>query len=310
MTVELMQPTMKQSTVSHLLGQVKLKPNDYKSEVKPIWCPGCGDFGVLASFYRALSEMGVPPEQAVVVSGIGCSGRFPAFVEAYGLHGVHGRALPLATGVKMARPELMVAVISGDGDAFSIGAGHLPHAARRNIDICYIVMDNEIYGLTKGQVSPTSPVGLGPKSAPYGEIKAAKSTPYGNTDAPVNPLAMMLAYGATYVARGFSSKPKEMTELIKRGLTHKGFSFIQIYSPCVTFFDTYDHFKEKTTPLPADHNPKNKMAAMQMAMDDEHLYLGEFYVEERPSMAEHAFETRGKAGTKFSLEALMEGFKS
>ena len=297
------------STVAPLLNQVKMKPNDYKSDVKPIWCPGCGDFGVLSSFYKALSDLGISPEKAVIVSGIGCSGRFPAFVEAYGFHGVHGRALPLATGVKMANPDLLVAAIGGDGDAFSIGAGHLPHAARRNIDLCYIVMDNEIYGLTKGQVSPTSPVGLSSKSAPYGEIKAAKSSPYGNFDAPINPIAMAITYGATYVARGFSSKPKEVTELIKRGLTHKGFAFIQVYSPCVTFFDTYDHFKEMTAPLPAEHDSRNKMDALKLAFDDEHLYLGEFYVEDRPSMAQNAVSLRAKAGSKFSMEALMERYK-
>jgi 2-oxoglutarate ferredoxin oxidoreductase subunit beta len=297
------------SSVAPLLNQVKMKPNDYKSDVKPIWCPGCGDFGVLSAFYKAISELGISPEKAIIASGIGCAGRFPAFVESYGFHGVHGRVLPLATGMKMANPDLLVAAIGGDGDAFSIGAGHLPHAARRNIDICYIVMDNEIYGLTKGQASPTSPLGLSPKAAPYGEIKAAKSTPYGNTDAPINPVAMALVYGATYVARGFSSKPKEVTELIKRGLTHKGFAFIQVYSPCVTFFDTYDHYKEVTAPLPADHDKHDKLAAIRLAFDSEHLFLGEFYVEERASMAENARATRTKAGTKFSMEALMEQFK-
>lgn len=297
------------STITPLLGRAKLKPNDLKSDIKPIWCPGCGDFGVLSAFYKAVSDLGIPPEMAVIASGIGCSGRFPAFVEAYGFHGVHGRVLPLATGIKMANPELLVCAVGGDGDAFSIGAGHFPHAARRNVDICYIVMDNEIYGLTKGQVSPTSPQGLGPKFAPYGEIKAAKSTPYGNTDAPINPIAMALAYGATYVARGFSSKPKEVTELIKHGLTHKGFAFIQIYSPCVTFYDTYDHYKEVTKPLPADHDTHDKMAAMRYAYDSEHLYLGEYYIEDRPSMAENLKGLRAKSGSEFSMDALMERFK-
>ncbi len=163
---------------------VNLTPNDYKSELHPIWCPGCGDFGVLASFYKAVSELHIPQEQLVVVSGIGCSSRFPAFVNAYGLHGTHGRALPLATGVKMAHPELQVVTVGGDGDAFSIGMGHLPHAIRRNVDITYIVMDNEIYGLTKGQASPTSPVGMERKASPYGTIEK-----------PLNPLMLALASG-------------------------------------------------------------------------------------------------------------------
>jgi len=252
-----------------------LTPNEYKSEVHPIWCPGCGDFGVLASFYKAVSEMHISPEQLVVVSGIGCSSRFPAFVNAYGLHGTHGRALPLATGVKMARPELHVVTVGGDGDAFSIGMGHVPHAIRRNVDITYIVMDNEIYGLTKGQPSPTSPVGIEKKASPYGTVEQ-----------PLNPLMLALATGATWVARGFSSKPKELTELIKQAMNHKGFSLLQVLSPCVTFYDTYDHFKSITKPLPADHNPLDKASAMKYAMDEQSMFLGLFYQERRPTFDE------------------------
>jgi len=253
-----------------------LTANDYKSDLHPIWCPGCGDFGVLSSFYKAVAEMHIPPEQMVVVSGIGCSSRFPAFVNAYGFHGTHGRALPLATGVKMARPELVVVTVGGDGDAFSIGMGHIPHAIRRNVDITYIIMDNEIYGLTKGQASPTSPVGMERKASPYGTVEQ-----------PLNPLLLAIAAGATWVGRGFSSKPKEMTELIKSAMQHKGFSFLQVYSPCTTFYDTNAHFKEITKPLPADHKPNDKMSAMKYAMDEESLYLGVYYQEERPTFDEN-----------------------
>ena len=261
-----------------------LAPNEYKSEVHPIWCPGCGDFGVLSSFYKAISELHIPTEQLVVASGIGCSGRFPAFVNAYGFHGTHGRVLPLATGIKMANPELVVVAVGGDGDAFSIGMGHLPHAIRRNVNITYIVMDNEIYGLTKGQASPTSPVGMERKASPYGTVEK-----------PLNPLLIALASGASWVARGFSSKPKDLVELIKQAMLHKGFSFLQVYSPCVTFYDTYDHFKNVTKPLPADHDMHDRTSAMKYAMDEETLYLGRYYEEDRPTYDEAFAGKRAKA---------------
>jgi len=268
--------------------------------LKPIWCPGCGDYGVLSAFYKALADLEIMPECAVLVSGIGCSGRFPAFVEAYGFHGTHGRALPLATGVKVANPELTVVVVGGDGDAFSIGAGHVPHAARRNVDLTYIVMDNQIYGLTKGQPSPTSPMGMIKKAAPFGTI-----------DQPVDPLVMTLTYGATFVARGFSSRPKELTELIKQGILHKGFAFIQVYSPCVTFNDTYDFFKQHTALLPADHDPTDLQAAFKYATSQEPLYLGLFY--HRPgsiSYEEREALLRQKAGPgTFSLEKLIDSYR-
>lgn len=261
--------------ITYKFEPVSLAPNDYKSGVHPIWCPGCGDFGVLASFYKAVSELHIPTEQLTVVSGIGCSGRFPAFVNSYGLHGTHGRALPLATGVKMAHPELVVVAAGGDGDAFSIGMGHVPHAIRRNVNITYIVMDNEIYGLTKGQASPTSPVGMERKASPYGTIEK-----------PLNPLLIALASGVSWAARGFSSKPKELVDLIKAAITHKGFSLLQVYSPCTTFYDTYDHFKQVTKPLPADHNPRELMSALKYAMDEQTLYLGLYFQDERPTYDE------------------------
>lgn len=287
-------------TIQFDFHKVNLTPQDYKSDVKPIWCPGCGDFGVLSAFYKAVSELGIPREQLVIASGIGCSGRFPAFVNAYGFHGVHGRVLPLATGIKMANPELVVCAVGGDGDAFSIGMGHFPHAARRNVDITYIVMDNEIYGLTKGQPSPTSPIGL-----------ERKASPYGNVDRPLNPVLLALASGATWVGRGFSSKPKDVTELIKQAITHKGFSFLQVYSPCVTFYDTYDHFKNVTKPLPATHDPSDKAAAINLAMDERNLYLGVFYKEERPTYDDAYSGVRLKAAKgEYSLAKLMDKYRT
>ena len=216
--------------------QPQRSTKDYKSGNDPIWCPGCGDFGVLASLYDTLVAKQVDPKDVVFISGIGCSGRLPGFVTTYGFHGVHGRALPLAMGVKLARnPKLTgVPAVGGDGDAFAIGGGHIPHICRRNVDITYVVMNNEIYGLTKGQTSPTSPLGLD-----------TGSTPLGNIEKPLNPIAMTLIYGAGFVARAYSGKRQEMTSIVTRGVNHKGFSFIDAYSPCITFYDTYKIWPKK-----------------------------------------------------------------
>jgi len=272
---------------------------DLKSDVKPIWCPGCGDYGVLNAFYRALVELRIPPETVVVASGIGCSGRFPAFVNAYGFHGVHGRVLPLATGIKTANPELTVFAMGGDGDAFSIGVGHIPHAARRNVDITYIVMDNEIYGLTKGQPSSTSPLGM-----------ERKASPYGTYDVPLNPLAMLLSYNASFVARGFSSRPRDLTDLIVRAVQHPGFAFIQVLSPCVAFYNTYGHFKNIAVDLPEDHDVTDRLAAMRYALDVETMWLGVFYQIDRPahhSQVQSVAEQASRNG--YSVETLLERYR-
>jgi len=244
------------------------KVDDYKSEVKPTWCPGCGDFGVLNAVYNTLLRRGRNPEDIVCVSGIGCSSRFPFFVSSYGFHGIHGRATPIATGVKTANPELTVIVLGGDGDAFAIGGGHFLHSVRRNVDMTYIIMDNEVYGLTKGQASPTSITGY-----------VTKSTPKGTSEAPLNPIALALSTGATFVARGFSGKPKELTELILQGVEHKGLAVIDVYSPCPTFnsYNTFKFFREKTVELPKDHDVHNQEAALRLAVSDDPLYLGLFY---------------------------------
>jgi len=192
-----------------------------------------------------------------------------------------------------------VVTVSGDGDAFSIGGGHLPHAARRNVDLTYVVMDNEIYGLTKGQPSPTSPHGM-----------EKKASPYGSPDYPINPILMAISYGATFVARGFSGRPKEVTELMKQGILHKGFALLQIYSPCVTFNDTFDHFRQTTTPLPGDHDPTNKMMAIERAMSLDPLYLGVFYKEERPTYDQIMAELRVKSGSQFSIEKLIAKYRT
>ena len=198
---------------------------DYKSDYKPVWCPGCGDFSVLASVTKALAEIGVKREDAAVISGIGCSSRIPAYTSVYGFHGIHGRALASATGLKVARPDLTVIATGGDGDGFSIGGNHFLHACRRNVDMTYIVMDNEVYGMTKGQASPTT----------ASDWDGSKLTPNGTGVSPFNPLSVALSAGASFVARGFSGDPNGSAKLIAEAINHEGFSFVQILSPCVTF---------------------------------------------------------------------------
>src|ERR1700688_5232134 len=173
---------------------------DLKGKVDPDWCPGCGDFGVLAAVEKALVELQIPSDNVVTISGIGCSSNFPGYINTYGMHTLHGRALAVATGVKLANHELTVLVTGGDGDGFGIGGNHFVHCMRRNVDLLYIVMDNQIYGLTTGQTSPTSRVGM-----------KTKSTPFGNVEGPINPIALALAAGGTFVARAFSGDQKHPT---------------------------------------------------------------------------------------------------
>ncbi len=201
-----------------------LKASDFKSDLTPIWCPGCGDYHVLLSVTKALAELGTPPEEVVAISGIGCSSRIPAYTNCYGFHGVHGRALAVAAGLKVARPDLTVLALSGDGDGFSIGGNHFLHACRRNIDMTYIVMDNRVYGMTKGQPSPTTEP----------DWDSALS-PGGTGLSPFHPLVIALASGANFVAREFSGDIKACTATIVEAIRHPGFSFVEILSPCVTF---------------------------------------------------------------------------
>jgi 2-oxoglutarate ferredoxin oxidoreductase subunit beta len=239
--------------------------------VKPVWCPGCGDFGVLSATAKALAALQVMPHQVVIVSGIGCSSRLPYFMSTYGVHGVHGRAIPIASGLKMARPDLKVFAMGGDGDLMSIGAGHMPHVCARNIDITCVLMDNQVYGLTKGQGSPTSPMGHQSKSTPYGMIAKA-----------ANPVLLALSYGASFVARGYSARPNELANLILEGVRHRGFSFIHVHSPCTEFFNTYDHYDSLVEELPEDWDRSNLPAAIGLALTGEKVHLGIFYQEERP----------------------------
>ncbi|OFX09369.1 MAG: 2-oxoglutarate synthase [Alphaproteobacteria bacterium RIFOXYD12_FULL_60_8] len=210
-------------------------PKDYKSDMKPVWCPGCGDFGVVAAITRALSEMQLPRHQVALVSGIGCSSRLPAYTTVYGFHGVHGRALPVASGLKTARPDLTVIAMGGDGDGFSIGANHFVQACRRNLDLTYIVMDNEVYGMTKGQASPTTEA----------DWTMSQLTPHGPGIEPFRPLEVALAAGANFIARAFAGDPAHLTRLIVEAVATPGFAFINVLSPCVTFRAEQKLWKER-----------------------------------------------------------------
>ena len=252
---------------------VQLKPKDYKSGLKSVWCPGCGDFGVLGALTRALADLNVAQEKVAVISGIGCSSRLPGYVDTYGFNTIHGRSLPIATGLKTSRPDMTVVCIAGDGDCYSIGAGHLPHAARRNVDITIIVMDNFVYGLTKGQNSPTTPLG----------DSINKASPVAQ-DRPINPLAMVMAFGAPYVAQGFSAEMKALGVMIADGIRYPGFAIINALSPCVTFRgnDEFDRVRNKTYHLPEDHNPTDRVSALKHAEQTQGVPLGLIYSEDPP----------------------------
>jgi len=259
---------------------------DYKSELKPIWCPGCGDFGVVQAIYRALSGVARPPHEIAFVSGIGCSSRIPGYTTAYGFNTVHGRALPIAQGIKLANPSLLVLVAGGDGDGFSIGGGHVAHAIRRNLDLTYIIMDNQIYGLTKGQLSPTSPKGL----------KTASST-YGSMEDSVNPLLYVLGYGCRFVAQGTPADMAGLAKVIEEGIRFPGFAFINVQSPCVTYGQADQQLKSQKAMMvsleAAGHDPANRLRAMELAQDyGTKLYTGVLY---RDPSGSPPYEVHAKA---------------
>jgi 2-oxoglutarate/2-oxoacid ferredoxin oxidoreductase subunit beta len=258
--------------------------DDYKSDEKPTWCPGCGDFGVLNALYNAMRAKDYNPKDVVLVSGIGCSSRLPFFVSTYGFHGVHGRAMPIATGV-----------MGGDGDAFAIGGGHFMHAARRNTNLTYVIMDNQTYGLTKGQASPTAQLGYVHKAAPKGTVET-----------PVNPLLLAMACGASFVARGFSGQPKDLAQLMLAGIEHNGLAIIDTYSPCPTFnrVNTFKTYREEVASLPADHDRYDFDAALRIASSMEPRYLGVIYQREGASYDEQ-LEAR-KTGSQADLPQLMD----
>ena len=248
----------------------------YEEHASPVWwCAGCGDFGVLKAVKQALVDLGIHPRDVATVSGIGCSGKIGTYMNGNDFHATHGRILPVATGVKIANQDLTVMGMGGDGDGYAIGLGHMPHAVRRNIDMTYVVMDNQTYGLTKGQASPTSD-----------EQMKTSTTPEGNIEAPINPLAIALASGATFVARAYSANMKQQVEILKAGIRHKGFALIDIFSPCVTYnkVNTYKWFRDTVIELEKNgHDPKSFPMALEAAYRTDKLPTGIFYQVERPS---------------------------
>jgi 2-oxoglutarate ferredoxin oxidoreductase subunit beta len=246
-----------------------LKAKDFKGKVDPDWCAGCGDFGVLKGLQSACASLGLQPHEIVTVSGIGCSSNLPGYFNAYGMHTLHGRSLPVATGVKLANHELTVIATGGDGDGYGIGGNHFTHLARRNVNLTYVVMNNQIYGLTTGQISPTSCQGM-----------KTKSTPFGNVETPINPITSSIMNGATFVARAFSGDPKHMISLMEKAIQHKGFAHIDVFSPCVTFNhdNDYKFFKPRIKRLEdEEHDVSDWKAACEKAMEwGDTIYTGLF----------------------------------
>ncbi|MFW6131449.1 MAG: thiamine pyrophosphate-dependent enzyme [Candidatus Aminicenantaceae bacterium] len=276
---------------------------DYKSFIDPVWCPGCSNYGVLKALIKALMELDIPPEDTVVVSGIGCSGRISHYLNSYSLHGTHGRALPIALGAKIARSELHVIVAGGDGDGLGIGGGHIPHAARKNVDITYLLFDNQIYGLTKGQASPTTPMGMNTKTSPYGVYEE-----------PMITIPIFLAYDISFIALSSSILLDELTNTIKKAISHKGMSIVDILSQCRTYpVGDIKKMESQFKPVPDDHPVDNKMKAMELAYSRNPIYTGIYYQIQKPTLEDLLQEQTKKAckandGKPLSLEQLVQIF--
>jgi len=238
-------------------AQAAVTPQVFKSDYKPVWCPGCGDYSVLSSITKSFSLLGLRPENIAIVSGIGCSSRIPAYTTCYGFHGVHGRALPAATGLKLARPELTVVAAGGDGDGYSIGGNHFLHACRRNVDMTYVVMDNHVYGMTKGQPSPTTEPDWDSKLSPGGTGMRT-----------FNPLVIALAAGANFIARAFAGDPNTTAALIAEAISAPGFSFVEVLSPCVTFRPEQREWKGMVRAAPVQWTDDPARAARRLMTDD------------------------------------------
>ena len=248
-------------------------PKNFKSDIKPVWCPGCGDFAVLNALTKALAFLEVPREQAALITGIGCSSRIAAYTSLYGFHGVHGRALALASGLKAARPDLTVLVAGGDGDGLSIGGNHFIHACRRNMDLTYIIMDNEVYGMTKGQASPTT--------AP--DWVSSKLTPRGTGIRPFQPAGLALSAGASFIARGFTGDPNGLAHILVQAIQHPGFAFVQALSPCPTFRPEQMDWKRQVRPFEQEAT-SDPVAAAQRIQADDGMSIGLIYRSAHPAL--------------------------
>jgi 2-oxoglutarate ferredoxin oxidoreductase subunit beta len=272
----------------------------------PTWCPGCGDFAVLAAFYRVLERLQYPQESIVTMAGIGCSSRFPYFVNTHGGHFIHGRSLPFSAAVSLSRDDLHVFVFGGDGDGFSIGGNHLVHTARKNVRLTYVIMDNSVYGLTKKQTSPTSPLGFKSKTDPTGAI-----------DQPINPMRTLVNSGATFVARTHATQVNHMIEVMEKAARHDGFSVVEILSECVEFyegaFDAGNPRKGGQFRLIENHDPSDLVAAYKLASEPWPGLFGVFYDAKRPSKneLEAGLITKARERTKGAgdLELLQASFR-
>jgi 2-oxoglutarate ferredoxin oxidoreductase subunit beta len=243
----------------------------------------------------AFHELALRPEQIVVISGIGCNGRFPHGFETYGFHTLHGRVLPIAQGINIANPSLTIVGIAGDGDAFSIGGGHVPHAARRNPDFVYIVLDNGIYAQTKGQPSPTTPFGF-----------KTKVTPFGNQDDPIDICKLALAYNVSFLARGFSGKPNHLANLIAQGIRHKGFALIHVLNPCTTFHDTWKEYTNLVEEIHPDHDPESYDAAWKLLSKSNRIPIGIIFREQKRTLEERLGVS---AENRLDLKSILASFR-
>jgi 2-oxoglutarate ferredoxin oxidoreductase subunit beta len=270
---------------------------DYKSPVRPTWCPGCGDFGILNAVKQGLVTAGLAPHQVLMVSGIGCGSKLPDYARINGFMTLHGRPVPIATGAKLANHGLKVITVHGDGDSLGLGMGHFIHTARRNLDITDLIQNNQIYGLTKGQYSPTSDPGLITKTSPDGSIEMA-----------ANPVALALAAGATFIARGFAGDTKHLAGLIAQAIEHKGYALVDILQPCVTFNrkNTYDWYRERLYKLEErDHDPGDRTAAWQKALQwGDEIPVGVIFQIRLPSYEEQVPALQGEPIATQRLEKL------
>jgi 2-oxoglutarate ferredoxin oxidoreductase subunit beta len=277
-------------------GGAAPSPSLFNSGLKPVRCAGCGSYGVLATLRKSLAFLGLRAENIMITSGIGCSSRMAAYMGTYGFHTVHGRAVPIAIGGYVANPGLTHVVVGGDGDIFSIGGGHLPHLARRNPKITVFVLDNEIYGLTKGQASPTTPVST-----------YAKSMPVRLAEPPLNPGLMCLAYDISFFARAYAGRPPEMLDVMIQALAHPGAAIVQIFNPCLTFNDMREAWGNIVKPIPEGHDESSRPAAMSLASSQDPLYTGVYYRSVRPTLLDAIEQTRAQVAERIrpDLQALI-----
>ncbi len=275
---------------------VTIKDLDVKEKIQ--WCPGCGDHAIVNSLKGAIADLDLDLHNTVVVSGIGCSSKLPHYVDTYGFESIHGRGLPVASGIKLANTDLNVISVGGDGDGYGIGVQHFVHIMRRNYDLTYIVHNNQIYGLTTGQASPTSQEGM-----------KTKTTPWGVIEEPFKPLVTAINGGATFVARGYAGDPVHLKELMEQAIRHKGFAFIDVLQPCVTFnkLNTYPWFQERVYKLGDDHDPTDRWAALKKAYQDsesdfEKVPIGVFYKVEKPTYESQLPQIKDTPMVKQSLK--------